>query len=126
MAEEDDAVGAYETGRRQRCRQRERPSGELRVTTTLGLGAAWLTPRLGEFLDLYPDVKIDLILTDEELEAAIASVKASIEAETGMSEPELADRFEKVLASGENTYELDGHLMRGFVNQVKREYRLNG
>lgn len=65
-------------------------------------------------------------LTDEELEAAIASVKASIEAETGMSEPELADRFEKVLAGGDNTYELDEQLMRGFVNQVKREYRLNG
>lgn len=50
---------------------RERPSGELRVTTTLGLGAAWLTPRLGEFLDLYPDVKIDLILTDEELDLSM-------------------------------------------------------
>lgn len=50
---------------------RERPSGELKVTTTLGLGAAWLTPRLGEFLDLYPDVKIDLILTDEELDLSM-------------------------------------------------------
>ena len=33
---------------------RERPNGELRVTTTPGIGVHWLTPRLGEFLDLYP------------------------------------------------------------------------
>ena len=28
---------------------RERPNGDLRVTTTPGLGVHWLTPRLGEF-----------------------------------------------------------------------------
>jgi hypothetical protein len=65
-------------------------------------------------------------LTDDELEAAIASVKASIEAGTGMSEPELADSFERDLASGSRTFELDEKLMRGFVDQVKRESRPNG
>lgn len=50
---------------------RERPSGELKVTTTLGLGTNWLAPRLGEFLDLYPDVRIELILTDEELDLSM-------------------------------------------------------
>jgi hypothetical protein len=64
-------------------------------------------------------------LTDEELEAAIAAVKASIEAEFGMSEPELAGRFEKDLASGENSYGVDPQAMRCFVDQVKREYRPN-
>src|ERR1700759_1018450 len=45
---------------------RERPRGDLRVTTTVGLGVHWLTPRLGEFADLYPDVRIHLLTTDEE------------------------------------------------------------
>ncbi len=46
----------------------ERPSGTLRVTTTLGLGTNWLTPRLGDFLKLYPDIQLELILSDEELD----------------------------------------------------------
>src|SRR5688572_31451785 len=40
---------------------REKPNGELRVTTTVGLGNHWLTPGLGEFLDLYPEIRIKLI-----------------------------------------------------------------
>jgi DNA-binding transcriptional LysR family regulator len=47
---------------------REKPNGELRVTTTLGLGANWLSPRLGEFLELYPEVRLQLLLTDEDLD----------------------------------------------------------
>ena len=48
--------------------QREKPQGELRVTTTLGIGTNWLAPQLGEFLELYPEIKLRLILTDDELD----------------------------------------------------------
>ena len=37
---------------------RERPNGDLRVTTTPGLGVHWLTPRLGEVIELYQDIHI--------------------------------------------------------------------
>ena len=47
---------------------REKPNGELRITTNYALGTAWLTPRLGEFLELYPDIRLNLILTDDELD----------------------------------------------------------
>lgn len=47
---------------------KDRPSGLLRVTTTVGLGSGWLTDRIPEFLDLYPDIQLQLILTNEELE----------------------------------------------------------
>ena len=57
-----------ERTRSQLSETREHPSGELKVTATRGLGGHWLTPRLAEFLDLYPDIKVDLILTDEELD----------------------------------------------------------
>ena len=57
---------------------RERPNGDLRVTTTLGLGANWLTPRLGEFLDLYPEVRVQLLLTDEELDLAMREADVAI------------------------------------------------
>ncbi len=47
---------------------REKPNGELRITTNYALGTAWLAPRLGEFLELYPDIRLQLILTDDELD----------------------------------------------------------
>ena len=57
---------------------RERPNGELKVTTTVGLGVNWLTPRLGEFMDLYPDVRINLITTDEELDLAMREADVAV------------------------------------------------
>src|SRR5919205_1792329 len=57
---------------------RERPNGELKVTTTPGLGVHWLTPRLGEFLELYPDVHLTLLITDEELDLAMREADVGI------------------------------------------------
>jgi DNA-binding transcriptional LysR family regulator len=57
---------------------RERPKGELKVSTTPGIGVHWLTPRLGEFLDLYPDVQITLITSDEELDLAMREADVAI------------------------------------------------
>src|SRR5690606_29388702 len=44
---------------------KDRPSGVLRVTTTVGLGAGWLTERLHEFTELYPEISLQLILANE-------------------------------------------------------------
>ena len=41
---------------------KERPEGPLRITTTVGFGSVWLTPRIKEFMDLYPGVEVSLIL----------------------------------------------------------------
>jgi DNA-binding transcriptional LysR family regulator len=57
---------------------RERPHGELKITTTPGIGVHWLTPRLGEFLDLYPDIRIILITTEEELDLAMREADVAI------------------------------------------------
>ena len=57
---------------------RERPNGDLRVTTTPGIGIHWLTPRLGEFVELYPEVHITLITTDEELDLAMREADVAI------------------------------------------------
>ena len=45
---------------------REKPTGELRVTATTGLGAIWLTPRIREFIDLYPEIRMELKLYEDE------------------------------------------------------------
>lgn len=55
-----------------------KPSGELRVTTSVGLGSAWLTPRIGEFIELYPDIRLQLILSDEELDISMREADVGI------------------------------------------------
>jgi DNA-binding transcriptional LysR family regulator len=57
---------------------REKPSGELRVTTTVGLGSIWLTPRLKEFMELYPDIQVQLLLEDEELDLSMREADVAI------------------------------------------------
>lgn len=44
------------------------PRGHLQVATTLAFGSMWLAPRLQEFLDQYPDVRVTLLLKDEEVD----------------------------------------------------------
>ena len=61
---------------------KERPSGDLSVTTTVGLGTNWLTPRLKDFTSKFPEINLELRLTDAELDV-------------GMREADIAIRFHK-------------------------------
>jgi DNA-binding transcriptional LysR family regulator len=73
-----DVFMKLEAARAKLTDSRERPHGELKVTTTLGIGVNWLTPRLGEFMDLYPEIRITLITTDEELDLAMREADVAI------------------------------------------------
>jgi DNA-binding transcriptional LysR family regulator len=57
---------------------KDRPSGVLRVTTTVGLGTGWLTERAKEFLDLYPDINLQLVLTNEELDLTMRQADCAV------------------------------------------------
>jgi len=67
-----------ESARAKLTDSRERPNGDLKITTTVGIGVHWLTPRLGEFGELYPDIRITLITTDEELDLAMREADVAI------------------------------------------------
>jgi DNA-binding transcriptional LysR family regulator len=73
-----DVFMKLEAARAKLTDSRERPHGELRVTTTVGIGVHWLTPRLAEFIDLYPDIHVILITTDEELDLAMREADVAI------------------------------------------------
>ena len=73
-----DVFMKLEAARAKLTDSREKPHGELKVTTTPGLGVHWLTPRLGEFLDLYPDIRMTLITTEEELDLAMREADVAI------------------------------------------------
>ena len=84
-----------ESARAKLTDSRERPNGDLKVTTTAGLGVHWLTPRLGEFVDLYPDIRVTLITTDEELDLAMREADVAIR----MRQPTQPDLIQRKLFS---------------------------
>ncbi|GGE00778.1 LysR family transcriptional regulator [Polymorphobacter glacialis] len=49
---------------------RDRPTGEIRLTTTVSFGSTWLARQLGDFLDFYPDITVNLMLSDYDVDLA--------------------------------------------------------
>ncbi len=47
---------------------KDKIDGKLTVTTVVSFGTTWLTPRIQEFMSLYPDVEVELIFDDKELD----------------------------------------------------------
>jgi DNA-binding transcriptional LysR family regulator len=74
----NDVFVKLETVRAQLSESTERPSGQLRVTTTVGLGSGWLTYRVQDFLELYPDVQLHLMLSNEELDLNMRQADCAI------------------------------------------------
>ena len=48
--------------------KKDKPSGKLTVTTVVSFGTTWLTPRIQEFMKLNPEIEIELIFDDKELD----------------------------------------------------------
>ena len=48
--------------------KKNKPSGKLTVTTVVSFGTTWLTPRIQEFMQLNPEIEIELIFDDKELD----------------------------------------------------------
>lgn len=67
--------------------------GELRVTTTTGFGTLWLTRRMGHLLELYPELKVNLILGEQVLDLPMREADVAIR----MKEPSQADLIRRRL-----------------------------
>ena len=74
---------------------KDKPSGELKVTTTVGIGYTWLTPRIREFLEMYPDISVNMILTDHELDLSMREADVAIR----MRKPTQPDLIQRRLMS---------------------------
>ena len=48
--------------------QKNKPSGKIIITTVRSFGTHWLTPRIQEFMSLNPEVEVELIFDDKELD----------------------------------------------------------
>jgi DNA-binding transcriptional LysR family regulator len=72
---------------------KERPKGPLKVTTTVAFGSTWLTPRIREFLELYPDIEMTLLLDDGELDLSMRQADIAIR----MAPPRQPDLIQRQL-----------------------------
>ncbi|RAH96991.1 LysR family transcriptional regulator [Acuticoccus sediminis] len=57
---------------------RDRPRGVLRVTTTMGLGTTWLSSRIADFVETYPEVQLLMIFDDNELDIGMREADIAI------------------------------------------------
>jgi len=48
--------------------QKNKPTGKLTITTVRSFGTHWLTPRIQEFMRLNPEIEIELVFDDKELD----------------------------------------------------------
>ena len=58
--------------------KKNKPRGKLTVTTVVTLGTIWLTPRIQEFMKLNPEIEVELIFDDKELDLSTRQADVGI------------------------------------------------
>ena len=58
--------------------EKNKLKGKLTVTTVVSFGTTWLTPRIKEFMDLHPEIEIELIFDDRELDLSTREADVAI------------------------------------------------
>lgn len=71
-----------------------KPQGEIRISAPVGLGTVWVTQRLREFMELYPEIRIDLILSDDQVDLSMRAADVGI----WLHEPSQSDLIRRPLA----------------------------
>ena len=55
-----------------------KPVGKLTISTTVGFGSTWLTPRINKFTDQFPDIEVSLLMSDEEMDLSNRSADVAV------------------------------------------------
>lgn len=89
--------------------------GELRVTTTMGLGTLWLAPRLPRLFERYPNLKLELMLEERLLDLQMREADVAIR----MKEPSQADLIRRrIMEVRIRLYASKGYLARAGVPET--------
>ncbi len=88
-----DVFGKLAMTEAQLTESKDRPRGPLRINTTVAFGSTWLAPRMREFMEVYPEIEVHLILTDRELDLAMREADVAIR----MSPPRQAELIQRHL-----------------------------
>ncbi len=88
-----DVLLKLESVRARLTESKDSPTGKLRVTTTVGLGQGWLADRAPEFIEQYPDMQLQFIFDNEELDLNLRHADCAIR----LRQPQQPDLIQKRL-----------------------------
>jgi DNA-binding transcriptional LysR family regulator len=86
-----------------------KPQGDLRISAPIGLGTVWVTQRMREFMELYPDIRVELILSDDQLDLSMRQADVGI----WIHEPAQADLIRRTLA----TMKVKAYASTGYIKR---------
>jgi DNA-binding transcriptional LysR family regulator len=92
LAQAERVAIEADTLERLAAQRRRTLSGVIRVTTIENLASLILTPMLAEFIELYPEVKVEVICTDHRLNLARGDADIAIRAGNLPNEPGIVVR----------------------------------
>jgi len=101
--------------------QKNKPTGKLTITTVRSFGTHWLTPRIQEFMTLNPEIEIELIFEDRELDLSTRQADIGI----FMRRPKQLNYIQKKLVDlkyyiyGSNKY-LEKHGMPKTISDLNK------
>lgn len=72
---------------------KDRPKGPLKITTTVAFGSTWLAPRMRQFVEVYPEIEVHLILSDKDLDLSMREADVAVR----LSPPRQADLIQRHL-----------------------------
>ena len=75
----------------QLAESKDRPKGPLKVTTTVAFGSTWLAPRLREFMEVYPEIELSLLLADRDVDLSMREADVAVRL-TPPTQPDLIQR----------------------------------
>lgn len=104
-----DVLLKLETVRARLSETSSKPTGKLRITTTVGLGQGWLTEKVQEFLELYPEMQLQLLLDNEELDVNMRHADCAIR----LRQPQQPDLIQRKLF----TVHLHVYASPGYLNR---------
>ena len=88
---------------------KDRPKGPLKITATVAFGSTWLAPRMREFMEVYPEIQIALLLTDGELDLSMREADVAVR----LSPPRQADLIQRhLLTVHMNAYAAPGYIKK--------------
>ena len=96
---------------------KDTPTGRLRVTTTVGLGQGWLADRAPEFIEQYPDVQLQLLFDNEELDLNLRHADCAIR----LRQPQQPDLIQKRLF----TVHFHVYATTGYINRFGKPETLS-
>ncbi len=93
-----EVFGKLSLAEAQISESKERPSGLLRVTAPVAFGSLWLAPRLRDFLELYPEITLNLLVDDDPLDLGMREADCAIR----MQQPKQGDLVQRHLSTIHN------------------------